>query len=235
MFIDDYYDEAEGRLRFSRKQGSDFAKSIASDFNPLHDIDNRRFCIPGDLLFSVLLARYGVSEHLSCKFTDRVPADIELLLPEPSSEVHLCDAQGREYLQVFRSGAESFDTTFIETLSRRYVEFSGYTFPHVLEPLLAEKDVMINLSRPMVMYAGMSIDLDSLDICDPVLRSARSELEVEGRRGQATIGFDILENDEIVGRGRKHILVGGLREYEPGAMAATIAEYDALKQTYLSK
>ncbi len=35
---------------------------VVDDFNPIHDEDNKRFCVPGDLLFSVLLANVGLSQ-----------------------------------------------------------------------------------------------------------------------------------------------------------------------------
>ena len=55
MLLSDYYAIDAAGLRISADQASNFAKAIAGDFNPLHDPDNRRFCIPGDLLFTVLL------------------------------------------------------------------------------------------------------------------------------------------------------------------------------------
>ena len=57
MLIDRYFSEPNGNVCFTREQGSNFAKQIADDFNPLHDIDAKRFCIPGDLLFSIILSK----------------------------------------------------------------------------------------------------------------------------------------------------------------------------------
>ena len=45
MFIDQYYSEQDGTISFTREQGSEFAKRVADDFNPLHDADAKRFCI----------------------------------------------------------------------------------------------------------------------------------------------------------------------------------------------
>ena len=56
MIIDQYFSEPNGRICFTREQGSNFAKQMANDFNPLHDADGTRFCIPGDLLFAIILA-----------------------------------------------------------------------------------------------------------------------------------------------------------------------------------
>lgn len=234
MFLREYFSETDGRLVFTREQGSDFAKRIAGDFNPLHDADAKRFCIPGDLLFASLLAHYGVSEHMEFHFSGMVPEGVELLLPDPAPEMVIRDAQDREYLQLRRTGHHSTDAAMVETLVRKYAAFSGHTFPHVLEPLFAGDKVMINPERPMVMYQSMSIDLDTLDFHSPEVAAADSELFIDGKRGTGDIRFHILEGGRIVGRGCKHLLLRGLREYDAEAMNASIEAYDQRKRAYLA-
>ena len=51
-------------MMFSQTQASEFAKGIAGDFNPIHDVGGKRFCVPGDLLFASLLNRYGVYQRI---------------------------------------------------------------------------------------------------------------------------------------------------------------------------
>ena len=51
MLVEKYYSEVGQEVRVSRQQASDFAKNIADDFNPIHDVQTKRFCVPGDLLF----------------------------------------------------------------------------------------------------------------------------------------------------------------------------------------
>ena len=234
MFIDQYFSEPNGNLCFTRQQASDFAKRVADDFNPLHDTDARRFCVPGDLLFSVVLARYGVSQHMHFVFSGMVVEDIELLLPPTGDELRIRDAQDKEYLSVQRSGENSRDESLVQNLTRNYVEFSGHTFPHILEPLLAEQSVMINPDRPMVIYESMTIDLDRLDITDPELHSDHNELEISGRRGSVNLVFNLVEAGEVVGRGRKRMLLSGLREYDRAAMDAAIETYNARKRDFFA-
>ena len=52
MLLEKYVQGNGEYFSFTRKQASDFAKQVASDFNPIHDEDAKRFCVPGDLLFS---------------------------------------------------------------------------------------------------------------------------------------------------------------------------------------
>lgn len=230
--IDQYYTEQDGRIRFSREQGSNFAKQVANDFNPLHDSDAKRFCIPGDLLFAVIVAKYGVSQHMQFIFSGMVTADVELILPESSGELRMQDADGREYLRVTRAGETSRDASLVRNLTQSYVEFSGQTFPHILVPLLAEQKMMINPDRPMVIYESMSIELDRLDIAQPRLQGNANRLEINGKRGSVELAFQFVDGNDVVGRGRKHMLLSGLREYDEDIVASAIVTYNDGKKAF---
>jgi hypothetical protein len=209
MIIDRYFSEPNGNICFTREQGSNFAKQMADDFNPLHDIDAKRFCIPGDLLFSIILAKYGISQHMEFVFSGMVVAGVQLLMPEPAQEMHINDEEGREYLRVKRAGNISHDESLLQNLTQSYVQFSGQTFPHILVPLLAEQNVMIRPDRPLVIYESMSIDLDRLDVA-----------------------FHLEDDGEVVGRGKKHMLLMGLREYDEDAIAGAISSYNDSKLSF---
>ena len=223
MLIDRYYTASNGKISFSREQGSNFAKQVADDFNPIHDIDARRFCIPGDLLFAIILAKYGLSQHMVFTFTGMVVDGTELVLPEPAPEMAINDTEGRQYLTIHSAGDTTRDALLIDQLTRSYVEFSGHTFPHILVPLLAGENVMINPDRPMVMYESMTIDLDRLDIHSPSLEVEHNEVVVNGKRGEVQMAFNLVDSGNLVGRGRKRMILSGLREYEKQAMDAITA------------
>ena len=232
MIIDQYYNEPNGCISFTREQGSNFAKQMAHDFNPLHDVDARRFCIPGDLLFSIVLAKYGISQHMEFVFSGMVVAGVELVLPDPAAELHLSDTEGRDYLSVKRAGEISREESMIQKLTQSYVEFSGQTFPHILVPLLAEQNVMINPDRPMVIYESMIIDLDRLDIKHPLLQEDYNQLEISGKRGSIELAFNLVDGGDVVGRGKKHMLVSGLREYDEQASSDAIASFNEKKNAH---
>ncbi len=235
MILDQYFSEPNGRICFTREQGSNFAKHVANDFNPLHDADAKRFCIPGDLLFTIILTRYGISQHMEFVFSGMVGAGVELVLPVPATELHINDTDGREYLRVKRAGDTSHDESLIQNLTQSYVEFSGQTFPHILVPLLAAQNVMINPDRPMVIYESMAIDLDRLDIRQPVLQGDYNTLEINGKRGSVELAFNLVDGGEIVGRGKKHMLLSGLREYDKDAIATAIVTYNDSKKAFASR
>ena len=232
MIIDQYFSEPNGNVCFTREQGSQFAKQMADDFNPLHDIDATRFCIPGDLLFAVILAKYGISQHMEFMFSGMVVAGVQLFMPEPAEEMYINDEEGKEYLRVKRTGGLSHDEILLQNLTQSYVQFSGQTFPHILVPLLAEKNVMIHPGRPLVIYQSMSIDLDSLDVKQPVLRGDYNKLEVNGKRGSVELAFHLEDNGEVVGRGKKHMLVTGLRAYDEGVARDAVSTYNDSKMAF---
>ncbi|MEW6984064.1 DUF3581 family protein [Colwelliaceae bacterium 6471] len=234
MFIEKYCHNSKEQISFSRQQASDFAKKIADDFNPLHDVDAKRFCVPGDLLFSLVLAKSGLHQQMTFKFSGMVSNDVLLNFPENITEqACITDDNGKEYMQVTVAGDKTKNESLITSLIRSYVEFSGHTFPHILVKLMAEKNVMINPSRPMVMYESMSIDLNTLDVPSVNLAFSGSTLSLDGKRGNACLEFDLTANEKIIGHGKKYMLLSGLREYCPEVMDSIVNEYNTKKARYL--
>lgn len=223
-----YYQQQGNTVSFTREQGSGFAKTLADDYNPLHNVDAKRFCVPGDLLFSLVLDKYGVSEKMSFSFVGMVTESVALSLPEDAEELNFSDGD-KSFLSVSRSGENVKTPELIENLIRGYVAFSGTAFPHAIVPLMAEKGMMINPARPMVMYQSMSIELDRLDITAPTLVASNPEFVFEGKRGSITLRFNLIENDKVVGRGEKHMLVSGIQSYDAEAMQGLITSYSNSK------
>lgn len=226
MKLSDYYTIDTAGLQITANQASHFAKAVAGDFNPLHDPDHRRFCIPGDLLFTALLQHYGVSQQMHFRFSGMVNAGTGLVLDtEPGDTYELRDAAGKTYLHVERSGDIAHDSDLIEHLVRQYVAFSGQNFPHILVPLMRDRGMMINTERPMVIYESMAFQLQRLDIPKVSLRLADSDMTVEGKRGDVQLGFEFLCGKQVVGVGRKHLILSSLRPYEQESMDRLVNSY----------
>lgn len=68
MFIDQFSRQNGAQLSIGADQASDFAKTVSNDFNPIHDPGNRRFCVPGDLLFALAVERYGLAQSMQFHF-----------------------------------------------------------------------------------------------------------------------------------------------------------------------
>lgn len=231
MHIHSFYTTNDnGTLSFSRSQASDFARNVADDFNPIHDVDAKRFCVPGDLLFAVTLARTGLNQKVQVTFADMVTDGIDLNFPvEPAASFTITDQQQKNYLTITRAGNHTSDEATINSLIRAYVEFSGKTFPHILVPLWKTKEVMINPDRPLVIYESMAIDLDHFDFTDLRLELSETSLDVNGKRGNVVLGFTLYDADNIVGRGEKRMVLSGLREYEQAAVDGLIDFYNNRK------
>lgn len=237
MDIQQYFstcDTNQNSFSFTREQASAFAKDIAGDFNPLHDIETKKFCVPGDLLFSIALAKLGVSQKMEFTFSGMVSDGITLGFNNNDAEsLSVVDDKEKEYLSITRQGESSENSELAASLAQRYVEFSGHTFPHVLVPLMEQENAMINPARPLVIYENMSIDLLRLDFTNPRLEITETALDVNGKRGRATLKFCFKVGDEIVGYGEKKMALSGLREFDAAVINAVVEDYDQRKLAYL--
>jgi hypothetical protein len=235
MNLEKYYTLEDSRLSFTREQSSDFAKSVAGDFNPIHDIDSKRFCVPGDLLFSVIIHHYGLRQTMGFSFSGMVGNDVTLILPQVNArEISIYDENDKKYLDVSSDGAHSRNPELIESLTRNYVEFSGHTFPHVLVPLMHKYNVMINTERPLVIYDHMRISLDTLNVDEVELALADSNLRLYGKRGDVALNYDLCCNGEQVGKGQKKMVMSGLREYDQVKIDELVEIYGTRKDKYLN-
>lgn len=233
MKLTNYFNQQNKQISFTRPQGSAFAKQVADDFNPIHDVDAKKFCIPGDLLFSVVLYQYGVSQKMAFEFLGMVSDGIELLFPEHiNNEFRISDANKKHYMDISRSGEVSTDKAFICSLIEKYVQFSGHAFPHVLIPLMQKEGVMINPARPLVIYKNMTIQLDNFTQGQIELEFTESTLQVNGKKGEVTLGYAILCDGKEIGHGAKNMLLGGLRPYEQEQIDTIITDYNNLKTAY---
>ncbi len=231
MHIENYYQRDGDKLSFTRQQASDFAKNVAGDFNPIHDVDSKRFCVPGDLLFSVILHLYGLRQKMIFNFSGMVGDDTQLILPACDGEhMALLDKNDKKYLAIECNGEVSNDAELIESLSRNYVEFSSQAFPHILQPLMQQHNVMVNPDRPLIIYESMSLELDRLDIKHVKLEMTSKSLYVTGKRGAVTLEYIILGDGENIGHGCKRMVLSGLREFDAERMNKLVSDYAAKKQ-----
>lgn len=232
MFLTPYFKKEDNIVTIEPQQASDFAKQIAGDFNPIHDVTAKRFCVPGDLLFSLVLTEYGLSQQMSFNFSGMVGAGVELLFP-PKNELDnlaqfdIKDDKDKTYLSVSRAGASQLNQTQIESFIRSYVAFSGLNFIHVLVPMMIENEVMINPARPLVIYESMSVNLHSFDFESVELSLVEQALVVEGKRGDVTLKFELHSGDKLVGTGEKTLVMSGLRPYEKIAMDEMVNRYES--------
>jgi len=174
----------------------------------------------------LVLERYGLSQQMRFDFSGMVSADTPLVMPEsPENQFEIADARGKTYLKVSRSGDQLQDLGVLESLIKNYVFFSGQNFPHILVPLMAEKNVMINPQRPLVIYESMSLQLQTLELKQPSVELAGTSLEVDGKRGNAEFKFNLMDNGKIVGSGVKTLILSGLREYQQEAIDLMVATY----------
>ncbi len=233
MNIENYYNIQNSQLSFTRKQASDFAKNVAGDFNPIHDIDSKRFCVPGDLLFSVILHHYGLKQNMTFNFSGMVNESTTLILPERNQKnLSFLDMKDKKYLSIECDGEVSNDNKLIESLSRNYVEFSGNAFIDNLVPLMQEHHVMINPARPLVIYESMSFQLTRLDIDSIQLELAKTSLTVNGKRGDVDLEYHMISDGTTIGHGCKKMVLSGLRDYDQVTIDQLVAFYNQRRDSH---
>ncbi len=232
MFTQDFYTFKDNRYVFSRQQGSDFAKRIAGDFNPLHDIDNSRFCVPGDLLFSVMLSKFGVSKQMTFDFQGMIAGEMPISISEQPNSIVAENDKQKVVLSVERDGDICRDEQFVEGLIRSYVAFSGKTFPHIIIELMKKEDAMINTRKPMVIYDQMKLSLNSFADTAPEVLLKDCDFAVTGKRGMVTMNFDIQADNQSIGTGEKQIIMSGLRPYAQDDIDYLVDTYNQSRQAY---
>lgn len=234
MLLAPFFSKQDNILRISAEQASTFAKVQCFDFNPIHDPENRRFCVPGDLLFSLALHTYGVSASMSFTFTNMVSADMGLNFPETDEDfIVITNEQGKSVLEIKRQGEINHDTVFIESLIKNYGQFSGQNFPTLLMPLMEKHGVMFNPARPLVMYNSMSFDFQHFDVSHGMkLKLSESTMEVEPKRANSFLHFDIFDDDKVVGKGVKKLIVAGLRPYNIEVLAPFLKAFEERRDAF---
>ncbi|MFV0575279.1 MAG: DUF3581 domain-containing protein [Vibrio sp.] len=234
MFLTPYFSSKNNTFEFTRQQASHFAKKVAGDFNPIHDEDSKRFCVPGDLLFAVLLQQEGISQKMSFRFSGMVSDGIALTVEEKGEhDSAVVDANGKEYLHMHHEGDVNKDQTFIEHVVTNYVQFSGMNFPHIMVPLMDEKQMMINTQRPLVIYESMDVEFSRLDLSHPEVEFTGATFDVTGKRGVVTLNFDFKEGEEVIGRGVKKMVASGLKPYQQADIDEFVSRYVARKEEFI--
>jgi len=223
-----YYHGEHDMVTVSAQQGSGFAKDIAGDHNPIHDVDAPRFCVPGDLLFALIVKHYGLARQMTLTFRGMLRANTPLRFPvEPPPSFSITDETGRDYVGIEGGPPMPTPRSAQCKLIEAYVACSGQTFPDLLQPLLKTHEVMFNPERPLVVYDSMALNFDRPLSTSPTLTLTHANLEVSGKRGDARFDFDILENGHVIGQCWKKMVVSGLRAYNSEAMGAVVERYQA--------
>lgn len=236
MFLAPYFSSNQQQFQFTREQASHFAKKVAGDFNPIHDEDSKRFCVPGDLLFAVLLRKEGVSQKMRFDFSGMVSDGVALHIENKcEKESAVVDASGKEYLHMQREGQVNHNPEFIEHVVTNYVQFSGMNFPHIMVPLMEEQQMMINCQRPLVIYESMEVEFSRLDLTHPEVEFTGATFDVDGKRGVVTMNFAFKEEGEVVGHGIKRMVASGLKPYDQEAVDDLVNRFHLRKEEFLQR
>jgi len=84
--------------------------------------------------------------------------------------------------------------------------------------------VMFNPNRPLVIYEQMSLKFNDLEFSELNIQLGHTQLDVQGKRADAWLNFDLHDGDRSIGSGRKKLVLGGLREFDEAAIQALCDE-----------
>ena len=222
-------------VRISAKQACDFAKGIAGDFNPIHDHDSKRFCVPGDLLFTESIRRLGLYQSMHFDFMDMLAADVDIQYPPKAAQGRhfITNSTGKNLVGIDIAGKQLNNPSLAAQFACDYVKFSARSFPDILIPLMRQHGKMINISRPLIIYQSMSFQFEETAMTQIDLTLDNSQLEIEGKRGHALFIFNLSSAGETIGRGEKKLILSGLRDYQDDAMDQLTNDYLDKKKQYL--
>ena len=222
-------------VRISAKQASDFAKGIAGDFNPIHDHDSKRFCVPGDLLFTESIRRLGLYQSMHFDFIDMLAADVDIQYPPKAEEgkLFITSSTGKNLVGIDIAGKPFNELALAAKFARDYVQFSAKSFPDILVPLMKQHGKMINTSRPLIIYQSMSFQFKETATTQIDLTLDKSQLDIEGKRGRALFTFTLCSAGQTIGHGKKKLILSGLRDYQDDAMEKLTKDYLDKKKQYL--
>lgn len=232
-YLAPFYNETSEGLTISAEQASRFAKEVAGDFNPIHDSGARRFCVPGDLLFALVVERYGLYANMAVHFRNMVGDQTPLRFARgDGGTITVSDRSGKVYLEAECRGEMTTDVSTTEGFTRQYVAFSGLNFPHYMKPLMQKHGVMFNPQRPLVIYDSMEVKMEQVGASGMALSFVGSTLEVDGKRADALLQFEMQADDRAIGTGCKKLVIGGLRPYDEQVMLDVVKEFYRLKDAF---
>ena len=233
MFLDSFYNEDKDYAWISPEQSSKFAKEICADFNPIHDPGAKRFCVPGDLLFALVLKKYGLSQKMRFNFLGMAKAKTKLHLPISESNFFAVkDQHGSVLMEVERSGETTRNSELIEAMIKCYVSFSGQNFPDILMPILKEHSIMFNPKRPLVVYDSMSFELRNLSLENLQLEMIAADLDNAGNRATQFVDFNFHSTNKHIGSGVKKVVIGGLVPYNEAQIQSFAQSYESRRNAY---
>jgi hypothetical protein len=234
-FLDPYINIIdEDCISVSAKQGCNFAKNIAGDFNPIHDSDSKRFCVPGDLVFSEAIRRYGLHQSMEFNFLEMLSADSHIRYSNERSKSYqyASNRNEKKVMDIHIGGSQIENNYLADEFTQAYVRFSALSFPTILVPLMKKHHVMINVDRPLIVYKSMSFNIFQTGIDHINIELIESTLEVDGKRGNACFIFSMSSNGSVIGKGMKKLILSGLREFNKEKIKNLTKAYLEKKKNY---
>jgi len=205
--------ENGGVYFIDKESGSNFAKDICKDLNPIHNVESKKFIMLGDFLFALYVNEYGFPKNREVIFKN--PIKINSL--ENSGLEVIVSKEG-----IFVGNQKKVESSvedflfFDESLLLQYCEISGSLFPDKLWGVFESSGLMPNFKRGIVMYTGVNFgfnfNLDSL-YGDIELDLDNVDYEIVSNRLFLKANVKVDLNGENVGSICKNLVCLGCVDY----------------------
>lgn len=219
---------ADGKYLVSEKDGSNFAKEVCLDYNPIHDEGNLDFAVPGDLLLSLFVWQNGLPCDGSVAFKKPVKGDLELKIDLDG----ISNSGTDEELVILKNLSSIYLTSikFYKDFMAEYCLLSGSLFPEKLGEVFSDSGLMPGVEKPLVMYSGVDFDLNmdkfSLYDCDLSLNLGEINYKVLRKNMMKIgVGVDVLIDDENVGSLTKNLVCFETVPFSEAGLSELVTRY----------
>ena len=171
--------------------------------------------MPGDLVFSEAIRRYGLHQSMEFNFLEMLSADSPIRYSNERSKSYqyVSNRNEKKVMDIHIEGSQIENNSLADEFTQAYVRFSALSFPTILVPLMKKHHVMINVDRPLIVYKSMSFNIFQTGFDHINIELIESTLEVDGKRGNACFIFSMSSNGSVIGKGMKKLILSGLREF----------------------
>lgn len=220
MDISEYYDCIDGEIHFNDLKASQFAKNVSNDQNPIHDHDNKNYCIPGDLIFSMCADVLGLGSETDLYLHHPIGKNSSILIKEAKDGFYLGRDQSGIKIFTYRKNGETTDICDTGNFLNCFARVTETLFEDAIHPQLKQKGLMINPSSPSVVLTSISIRKS--ENSKPVHKIKPDESVATGNVKRAKVTAKYTMNDlydNSIGEARKTLFISGLREYCVASMS----------------
>lgn len=207
-----------------------YARNVVKDFNPIHNHLAKNYCVPGDLIFALMVERGGVHGSMRMDFLNRVGKDSEYIFVSGKAGMALLDRGNKVQAQLIGSGDASVCVKCISAVSDAVLSCTSSYFPYKMMRSLRAENLMLSGCRSLVILKSIEVNVSDLHFAsDLTAVFCSSSLRHSGRRGTIDAHFQLVGgNGQVLGQVIKTALIIGIERFNGKRSAQYLENYESL-------